>query len=31
VLRSGISDNFELKPGDTLVVRSESMVVFPGR
>lgn len=31
VLRSGISDNFELKPGDTLVVPSESMVVFPGR
>lgn len=31
VLRGGISDNFELKPGDTLVVPSESMVVFPGR
>lgn len=31
VLRSGIADNFELKPGDTLVVPSESMVVFPGR
>ncbi|CUS34259.1 polysaccharide biosynthesis/export family protein [Candidatus Nitrospira nitrificans] len=31
VLRSGITDNFELKPGDTLVVPSESMVVFPGR
>jgi len=31
VLRSGIGDNFELKPGDTLVVPSESMVVFPGR
>lgn len=31
VLRSGISDNFELKSGDTLVVPSESMVVFPGR
>ena len=31
VLRSGMNDNFELKPGDTLVVPSESMVVFPGR
>lgn len=31
VLRSGIADNFELKPGDTLVVPSESMVVFPDR
>ncbi|MDH4155025.1 MAG: polysaccharide biosynthesis/export family protein [Nitrospira sp.] len=31
VLRDGVADNFELKPGDTLVVPSESMVVFPGR
>lgn len=31
VLRGGITDNFELKSGDTLVVPSESMVVFPGR
>ena len=31
VLRGGIGDNFELKSGDTLVVPSESMVVFPGR
>ena len=31
VLRGGIADNFELKSGDTLVVPSESMVVFPGR
>ena len=31
VLRSGIADNFELKSGDTLVIPSESMVVFPGR
>ena len=31
VLRDGVADNFELKPGDTLVVPSESMVVLPGR
>lgn len=31
VLRGGIAENFELKSGDTLVVPSESMVVFPGR
>jgi polysaccharide biosynthesis/export protein len=31
VLRSGISENFELKSGDTVVVPSEAMVVFPGR
>ena len=31
VLRDGVADNFELKPGDTLVVPSESMVVFPGQ
>jgi polysaccharide export outer membrane protein len=31
VLRGGISDNFELKSGDTIVVPSEAMVVFPGR
>lgn len=31
VLRSGINENFELKSGDTIVVPSESMVVFPGR
>lgn len=31
VLRGGITENFELKSGDTLVVPSESMVVFPGR
>jgi len=31
VLRSGITENFELKPGDTVVVPSESMVIFPGR
>ena len=31
VLRGGISENFELKSGDTVVVPSEAMVVFPGR
>lgn len=31
VLRGGIADNFELKSGDTIVVPSEAMVVFPGR
>ena len=31
VLRGGITENFELKPGDTVVVPSEAMVVFPGR
>ena len=31
VLRDGIAENFELKSGDTLVVPSEAMVVFPGR
>jgi len=31
VLRGGIAENFELKSGDTVVVPSESMVVFPGR
>ena len=31
VLRGGITENFELKPGDTVVVPSESMVIFPGR
>ena len=31
VLRGGINENFELKSGDTIVVPSEAMVVFPGR
>jgi polysaccharide export outer membrane protein len=31
VLRGGISQNIELKAGDTVVVPSEAMVVFPGR
>jgi polysaccharide export outer membrane protein len=31
VLRGGIAENFELKSGDTIVVPSEAMVVFPGR
>jgi len=30
VLRGGISENLELKSGDTVVVPSEAMVVFPG-
>ena len=31
VLRGGISGNLELKAGDTIVVPSEAMVVFPGQ
>jgi polysaccharide export outer membrane protein len=31
VLRGGIAENFELKSGDTVVVPSETMVIFPGR
>jgi len=31
VLRGGITENLELKSGDTVVVPSEAMVVFPGR
>jgi polysaccharide export outer membrane protein len=31
VLRAGITENFELKSGDTVVVPSEAMVIFPGR
>jgi polysaccharide biosynthesis/export protein len=31
VLRGGITQNIELKAGDTVVVPSEAMVVFPGR
>jgi len=31
VLRGGIAENFELKSGDTVVIPSEAMVVFPGR
>ncbi len=31
VLRGGITQNFEFKSGDTVVVPSEAMVVFPGR
>jgi len=31
VLRGAITGNFELKSGDTVVVPSEAMVVFPGR
>lgn len=31
VLRGGISGNLELKAGDTVVVPSEAMVVFPGQ
>ncbi len=31
VLRDGINQNIELKPGDTIVVPSESMVVMPSR
>lgn len=31
VLRDGTGQNIELKPGDTIVVPSESMVVIPGR
>jgi polysaccharide export outer membrane protein len=31
VLRGGVGQNLELKAGDTVVVPSESMVIFPGR
>jgi len=31
VMRGGIVQNIELKAGDTVVVPSEAMVVFPGR
>jgi polysaccharide biosynthesis/export protein len=31
VLRGGITQNIELKAGDTVVIPSEAMVVFPGR
>jgi polysaccharide biosynthesis/export protein len=31
VLRGGNTENFELKSGDTVVVPSEAMVIFPGR
>jgi polysaccharide export outer membrane protein len=31
VLRGGISENLELKSGDTVVVPSEAMVIFPSR
>jgi len=31
VMRDGISQNIELKPGDTIVVPSETMVVIPAR
>ena len=31
VLRGGIAENFELKSGDTVVIPSETMVIFPGR
>lgn len=31
VLRDGVNQNIELKPGDTIVVPSESMVVIPSR
>jgi polysaccharide export outer membrane protein len=31
VLRGGIAQNLELQAGDTVVVPSESMVIFPGR
>jgi len=31
VLRDGINQNIELKPGDTIAVPSESMVVIPNR
>ena len=31
VLRGGITENFELKSGDTVVIPSEAMVIFPGR
>jgi polysaccharide export outer membrane protein len=31
VLRGGATGNLELKAGDTVVVPSEAMVVFPGQ
>ncbi len=31
VLRGGIGGNLELRAGDTVVVPSEAMVVFPGQ
>ncbi|WP_447979301.1 polysaccharide biosynthesis/export family protein [Candidatus Nitrospira bockiana] len=31
VLRGGVTQNIELRAGDTVVVPSEAMVVFPGR
>lgn len=31
VLRGGVGQNLELKAGDTVVVPSEAMVIFPGR
>jgi polysaccharide export outer membrane protein len=31
VLRGGVDQNVELKAGDTVVVPSETMVIFPGR
>ncbi len=31
VLRGGVGQNFELQAGDTVVVPSETMVIFPGR
>ncbi|MGH7181094.1 MAG: polysaccharide biosynthesis/export family protein, partial [Nitrospiraceae bacterium] len=31
ILRDGTAQNIELKPGDTIVVPSESMVVIPGQ
>jgi polysaccharide export outer membrane protein len=31
VLRGGVGQNFELQAGDTVVVPSESMVIFPGK
>ena len=31
VLRGGITENFELKSGDTVVVPNEAMVIFPSR
>lgn len=31
VLRGGVGQNVELQAGDTMVVPSESMVIFPGR
>jgi len=31
ILRDGTGQNIELKPGDTIVVPSESMVVIPGQ